>query len=111
MIDHTVTVGQYYLLELILQMQQPFTLQRLVDRAASEQALETNPTAMRMRLNKLVKMGWLTRGPSIATPGVRGKPPIEYALVAGAAHAWEKRERELQAFWREQREREEGLLA
>jgi predicted ArsR family transcriptional regulator len=109
MIDPMTTVGQHYLLELILQMQQPFTLQRLVDRAPAH--LETNPTAMRMRLNKLVKMGWLTRGPSIATPGVRGKPPIEYALVAGAAHAWEKRERELQAFWREQREREEGLLA
>jgi hypothetical protein len=66
---------------------------------------------MRMRLNKLVKMGWLTRGPSIATPGQRGKPPVEYALVAGAAHAWEKRERELQAMWREQREHEEELLA
>jgi hypothetical protein len=108
----TTTLQQHYTLELILTMPQPFTAARMVRKAASEPAHEVVQVAtMKMRLERLVELGWLTKGPTVPTPGRRGKPPTEYALVAGAARAWQQRERELQAAWREQSRRDDELLA
>jgi hypothetical protein len=108
----TMTLGQHMMIELLLTMEQPVTIARVAHKIASGPAREVvQPTTLRMRLEKLVELGWLTKGSAISIPGRRGKPPTEYALVAGAARAWQQREAQFQQAYREQQRWDEALLA
>jgi uncharacterized protein YgbK (DUF1537 family) len=109
MIDANTTQSQHYLLELLLEMLQPFKAEHVVEELASQGGATSLP-AMKQRLETLVRLGWLTKGPSLPN-GRRGKAPMEYALVAGARRVWEAREAEMQEGFRRQREHDDALLA
>jgi hypothetical protein len=111
-VKELMSLGQHMLVELLLDMEQPVTVRQVAAKINSGPAGEqvTLPS-LKQRLDKLVANEWLTKGPSIHVPGRKGKPPTEYALVAGARRVWMDREAELQVAYREQRRFEEELLA
>jgi hypothetical protein len=104
------SLGQHYLVELLLGLPQPFTAQDVVNRIMEGPAGErVSLPSMKQRLNTLARLGWVTKGPGPAT-GRRGKPVHEYAVVAGARSAWLRRDQEIQAGYREQRRHDDALL-
>jgi hypothetical protein len=104
------SLSQHYLVEVLLELEQPFTAQDVVDEIASGPASQTvSVPSMKQRLNTLVRLGWVTKGPGPKT-GRRGKPTHEYAMVAGARAAWSKRDEAIQRGLEEQRRHDEALL-
>jgi hypothetical protein len=77
-----LTEGQHHFVGVLLGIQRPFTADDLL------QLFDLTRPLLDNRLNTLVAAGWLTKGKAVRVPGTPGRPPAEYALVAGARSEW-----------------------
>jgi hypothetical protein len=108
MIEMDTTLGQHMMIERLLDMPQPVTIAQVLEATTigDHTPAESN---VRNWLETLHRKGWLTKGTAPKT-GRRGKPSVEYALVAGARRVWEEREARLQEGYAERQAWDDALL-